>query len=148
MNGWSYAAGTLSGMLLSLVQALVPAFSKLPLYATFPAIAGAVLLVTVAVALLTEPTDRETLLRFYREVRPAGFWKPIADETGLAPEANATFRNDMMNVVIGIPWLIAMWLCPVYLVLHRFFEAGAAAAVVAVLSVVLYRTWYLRLTED
>ena len=148
INGWSYAAGTFSGMVLSLIQALVPAFSKLPLYETFPAIAGAVLLITVAVALLTEPTDRETLLRFYRQVRPAGFWKPIADETGLAREANAAFGNDMMNVVIGIPWLIAMWLCPVYLVLHRFAESGTAFAVVAALSVVLYKTWYLRLTED
>jgi len=69
----------------------VPAFSKLPLYETFPAIAGTVLLITVAVALMTEPTDHETLLRFYRQVRPAGFWKPVADETGLGRETNATF---------------------------------------------------------
>jgi Na+/proline symporter len=148
INGWAYAAGTLSGMVLSLIQALVPAFSKMPLYETFPAIAGTVLVITVAVALLTKPTDRETLLAFYRQVRPAGFWKPVADETGLAPEANATFRNDMMNVFIGIPWLFAMWLCPVYLVLHRFAESGIAFAVVAVLSAVLYKTWYLRITED
>ena len=148
INGWAYAAGTLSGMVLSLIQALMPAFSKAPLYETFPVIAGAVLIITVAVALLTEPTDRETLLRFYRQVRPAGFWKPVADETGLGREANATFQVDILNVVIGIPWLIAMWLCPVYLVLHRFNESGIAFAVVAVLSAVLYKTWYLRLTED
>lgn len=85
INGWGYAIGTLSGMLLSLIQALVPYFSKLPLYITFPAIAGGVCVITVAATLLTPPTDRTTLRSFYRNVRPAGFWKPIASEANLPP---------------------------------------------------------------
>ena len=149
INGWGYAAGTLSGMLVSLVQALVPRFSDLPLYVTFPAIAGAVLAVTIGVSLATPPTDRETLAKFYRDVRPAGWWGPISAASGAAAhQITHDFRVDLFNIVIGIPWLAAMWLCPVYLVLHRFAEAGAALGVVAALSVVLYRTWYLRLTDD
>lgn len=148
INGWGYAAGAFSGMALSLVQAMVPQFNGLPLYVTFPVIALAVLAITVAVSLKTPPTDPETLDKFYRQVRPAGWWKPVAIHTPLAPAARTEFRNDMMNVVLGIPWLAAMWLCPVYLVLHRFAEAGIAFGVVVVLSVILWRTWYCRLTEE
>lgn len=149
INGWGYAAGTISGMIISLIQALVPALNGLPLYITFPVIALAVLFITIAVSLCTPPTDSKTLDTFYRNVRPAGWWKPVAGETG-APMAEIVkrFRTDLINVVLGIPWLTAMWLCPVYLVLHRFTESGLALAVVLALSVVLYFTWYLRLEED
>lgn len=148
INGWGYAAGAFSGMALSLVQALVPLLNDQPLYYTFSAIVLAVLVITVVVSLKTPPTDHETLEKFYREVRPSGWWKPVAAKTGLAMAARNEFRNDILNVVIGIPWLAAMWLCPVYLVLHRFAEAGIAFAVVALLSAVLWRTWYLKLTEE
>jgi len=148
INGWGYAAGTLSGMTLSLIQALVPQFAALPLYVTFPIIALGVLVITVVVTLATPPTDRETLARFYREVRPSGFWKPVALDTGGNRAPAGEFRNDLLNVVIGIPWLVAMWLCPVYLVLHRFTESAAALGIVVALSAVLYKTWYLRLDVD
>jgi Na+/proline symporter len=148
VNGWGYAVGTLSGMILSLVQAFVPYFAALPLYVTFPAIAITVLVITLAVTLLTEPTDRATLLKFYGDVRPAGFWGPIAREAATAREAASAFRMDLLNVVLGIPWLIAMYLLPIYLVLHRFSEAGAAAIIVAVLTLALYKTWYQNLSDD
>jgi hypothetical protein len=120
----------------------------LPLHITFPAIALTVLVITVTVSLRTPPTDPATLDKFYHQVRPFGWWGPVAGKTGLAPAARAEFLNDPMNVVLGIPWLAAMWLCPVYLVLHRFTEAGAAFALTVTLSVVLWYTWYCRLTEE
>ena len=151
VNGWGYASGTIFGMLLSLVQAFVPFFSKLPLYVTFPAIAGAVLLITVVVTLLTEPTDKKTLLEFYSKVRPGGFWGPIAREVALSGVQNgpkSTAKLDAFNVIIGIPWIISMYLCPVYLILHRFPEAAITAGIVAVASAILYQTWYKTLSED
>ncbi len=147
VNGWGYAVGTISGMVLSLIQALTPQFARLPLYVTFPVIAGGVCAVTILVTLLTAPTDRATLLAFYRNVRPAGWWGPIAAEANLPPESS-TFARDLCNVVIGIPWLVAMWLCPVFVVLHRFTEAALTGGMVAVLSLVLYRTWYQTLDAE
>lgn len=41
---------------------------------------AATVVVTLAVALVTRPTDRRTLLDFYLRVRPGGFWGPIAVE--------------------------------------------------------------------
>lgn len=146
VNGWGYAVGTVSGMLLSLIQAFVPAFSQMPLYVTFPAIAGAVCLITIVVTLLTAPTDHATLMHFYHTVRPAGFWGPIAAEANL-PEIASDFRRDLINVALGIPCLIALWLCPIYLVLHRFTESLTALTVVIILSAILYKTWYKKLSE-
>ena len=152
VNGWGYASGTISGMLLSLVQAFVPCFSALPLYVTFPAIAGLVLLITIVVTLLTEPTDNETLLAFYTKVRPGGFWGPVAKaaaaSTAVTQGPKSTAKQDAFNVLVGIPWIISMYLSPVYLILHRFAEAGIAAAIVGVGSAILYKTWYRKLTED
>jgi len=150
LNGWGYAAGAVSGMLLSLIQAFVPYFAGLPLFVTFPAIVLLVLAITVAVMLLTEPTDSKTLRKFYAEVRPAGFWGAVARDLGpdSALPKRTPFLHDFGNVVLGIPWLIAMWMFPMYLVLHRFGEASIAAGIVLVISLILYRTWYRRLEED
>jgi Na+/proline symporter len=150
VNGQAYAAGAISGMGLSLVQALVPPFAKAPLYVTFPIIAGAVLVVTLAVTLLTEPTDEATLVRFYREVQPAGFWGPVARRVAeLDPEfrRHSPFSLDLVNVALGLPCLLAMYVAPIYLVLHRYDVAGGLAAVVAAGCVGLYFTWWRRLPQ-
>jgi len=146
MNGWGYAVGTLTGMFLSLIQALVPALSALPLYTTFPTIALGVMTVSVLVTLTTAPTDTATLKKFYLEVRPWGLWGPVAREAGMSQ--STTMAGDVASVLAGIPCLIALYLLPVYLVLHRFAEAGVAGAVVVVFSVVLYFVWYRRLENE
>ena len=47
-------------------------------------------LVWVVTALVTTPTDRATLLAFYRQVRPAGpGWKSVREETGLPPSPDS-----------------------------------------------------------
>ncbi len=147
LNGWGYAWGTIAGMVLSLLQALIPASAQWPLYITFPAIAGAVCLITVGVTYATAPTDRSVLLQFYKTVQPAGLWGPVAAEANL-PDIPRQFRKDMLNVMLGIPCLIAMWLAPVYLVLHRFQEAAAAALLMLLMCGILYFTWYRRLPEQ
>jgi Na+/proline symporter len=150
INGTGYAAGALAGMALSLIQAVVPSLAKAPLYLTFPIIAGAVLVITLVVALLTRPTDEETLVAFYRDVQPAGFWGPVARRVQeLDPDfrRHSPFSMDLVNVLIGLPCLLAMYVAPIYLVLHRYDLAGGLAAVVAVTGVALYFTWWRRLPE-
>ncbi len=151
LNGWGYAIGALSGIGLSMIQGVVPAFKTMPMYYTFPAILLLAFIITVIVTLVTEPTDEKTLRSFYTTVRPAGFWKPVAAQTanldGGTP-MKSTFGRDMLNVVLGIPWLSAMWMCPIYLVLHRMTEAVIAAVAVIALSLVLWQTWYRRLEEN
>jgi Na+/proline symporter len=153
LNGWGYASATLTGMALSLVQVLVPAFKDQPLYITFPIIVVAVKLVAWAVSICTEPTDMDTLKRFYRTVQPWGLWGPVARAV---QEEDPSFRRrshpagDLLNVALGLPCLLCMYTFPIYLILHRNLEAGALLAVTLTLGVALYFTWYrrLRMFED
>jgi len=69
-------------------------------------------------------------------VKVSGYAQPI------------TWHGHPGTVAAGIPWLMAMYLLPVYLVLHRFTEAAIAGCVVAVLSVVLYALWYRNLEQE
>ncbi|MEO8227667.1 MAG: sodium:solute symporter family protein [Gemmatimonadota bacterium] len=67
------------------------------------------LLITVAVTtvvwltvtLLTAPTDRETLVRFYRLVRPAGRgWGPVQAEAGVGPSPDSMAQS-LLGWVLG-----------------------------------------------
>jgi len=149
INGWGYAAGATSGMLLSLLQALVPSLTALSLFTTFPAILLSVLLITIIVSLATEPTDRATLRKFYQDVRPAGFWSPVVEDVkSEGVKIRSVAGRDFGNALLAMPWIIAMYMCPIYVVLHRLTEAAISGGIVAVLSVALYFTWYRKLDED
>lgn len=145
LNGWGYTAGTFSGMVLSLVQVLVPKLNAQPIYFTFPAIVTAVLLITVVVTLRTPPTEAATLRRFYRRVQPWGVWGPVAKQVH---ELDPSFARrtpvwrDLVNVAIGLPCLLAMYTFPIYLVLHRYGHAAVLLGVTVLLCYALYHTWY------
>src|SRR5260370_684910 len=80
LNGSGSAPGVLGGMALSLGQAVADTSlfsSPLPLYIGFPVIALASTIITITVALITQPTDMTTLEKFYENVQPAGAWSPV-----------------------------------------------------------------------
>jgi len=148
LNGAGYAAGTFTGMVLSLVQAIVPQLNAQPLYVTFPIIALAVLFVCVIVTLRTPATDRKVLMEFYRTVQPWGFWTPVAKQVKKHDrkfKRRSRPEGDLLNVVLGLPCLLAMYTFPIYLILHWYAVAGALFAVTLGLGVALYFTWYKRL---
>ena len=145
-NGWGYAAGTVGGILLSLVALLKP---DAPMYETFPPIVGGSLLAAVAVTLLTRPVSAEVLVAFYRTVRPFGAWGAVRSQTPL-PADEAAARSEsialaVLNTLLGIVAISGMYLFPMYLVGHWHGRAllclGAAVAAAAA----LYFTWYKRL---
>lgn len=149
INGWGYAAGATSGMLLSLLQALVPSLTSLSLFITFPVILLSVMLITIIVSLATEPTDRATLRKFYQSVRPAGFWGPIAAEVTMeGGKIRSSTGRDFGNAILAMPWIVCMYMCPIYAVLHRWHEAAISGGIVAALSTVLFFTWYCKLGEN
>jgi SSS family solute:Na+ symporter len=144
LNGWGYFAGTVTGMVLSLVQASNANLSGLPVYVTFPALAAMVMVVAIIVALLTPDTDPETLQRFYRDVQPAGAWGRVA---ALVRRDNPAFRKepfgiDLLNVCLAVPWLATLYTAPILLVTHQLAAAAVAGAVVLVLTVILAFTWW------
>jgi SSS family solute:Na+ symporter len=160
LNGWGYGVSTIAGMGLSLVQALGGfdaaaiglglAAGPMPLYVSFPLIAVAVLVVAIAVTLLTPPTDARVLAEFYRTVQPAGWWGAVDRRVRKADPAfrREPFARDLVNVLVGLPGLLALYHFPIYLVLHRYAETAVCLAVVAASAATLAFTWRLHLPAE
>jgi len=152
LNGQGYAAGVFGGMALSLIQAVLDttvfADSKIPLYIGFPVIAIASTLITIAVSMLTEATDMETLKNFYRKVQPAGAWRPAkAAVLAETPDfkKQSPFVRDAANVVISLIGITALYVSMLYLILHRLEIGFTLLATTLVSTVILYFTWYKHL---
>ncbi|MCU1288504.1 MAG: sglT 7 [Acidobacteria bacterium] len=151
LNGQGYAAGVFGGMALSLGQVFLEQtgiIEPLPLYVGFPVIAVASTAITIVVALLTEPTDIETLKNFYRKVQPAGAWQP-ARSAVLAEtpdfKKQSPFARDAFNTVVALIGITALYVSMLYLVLHRLEIGFTLLGTTLITIVILYFTWYKHL---
>ncbi len=105
-------------------------------------------LASIVACLLTPPDDIETLKRFYRNVRPWGFWGPVLDELRRddpAAQPNRNFALDMFNVANGIIWQFSLMVAPFCLVVRKWDTFWMSLGVLAVTSVIMKFTWYDRL---
>ncbi|MDP2984815.1 MAG: hypothetical protein Q8O92_15960 [Candidatus Latescibacter sp.] len=149
MNGWGYAAGTLGGILLSLIALFLPAA---PMYVIFPPIVIASLAACIIGSLVTPPVDSEIIVAFYRTVRPFGAWKPIRNIAGLLPE-EANKRSEsaaltVFNVLVGMAAITGYYLFPMYLVGHWHRYAFICLAVAVTATIILSVTWYRNLPRE
>lgn len=148
LNGQGYAAGVFGGMAMSLGQVFLEQFGviePLPLYIGFPVIAIASTLLTIVAAMLTSPTDKETLATFYRKVQPAGFWGPVKSDV-LAKDPGfkkqLSFSVELFNTVIAMIGITALYVSMLYLVLNRLSVGFGLLGVTLVTIIILYFTWY------
>ncbi|MFZ4627846.1 MAG: sodium:solute symporter family protein [Blastocatellia bacterium] len=104
VNAWCEVVAMVGSFLLS-VGFLV--FEKQGLFATSPATRLVLTVIATTIcwvlaAYLAPPTDRETLLAFYRAVKPAGpGWAPIRAEAGLTPEQLAATGDSLPLALLG-----------------------------------------------
>jgi Na+/proline symporter len=167
LNGIGYFAGMTAGVALALVMAkldwvlakLVEVWPQIettidqwmpflnPVY-LFPLL----LVVSGGASLLaswmTRPDDEQVLMRFYRQVRPWGFWKPVhkkvvAEDPSFV--STASFGRDMVNCTVGIAWQIALSALPVFLVIRQMQSFWISLAVVVATSLFLKVNWYDKL---
>jgi len=144
LNGWGYAAGTLAGILFSLIALFMP---ELPLYIVFPIITTASLSASIIVALASQPVEPEVLKNFYQTVRPFGLWKPLKkqlNETG-KPSSLISIKTGrvMANVLLGMIAILGLYIGPMYLVGHWFFKGSLCFGASLFAIALLYHTWYL-----
>jgi len=144
-NGWGFTAGVLTGIATALIQGIW--FPDARIWVYFPIVAGVNTVATVAFTLLTPPNDRATLKRFYRTVQPGGWWGPIAREVAAEDPGfrKESFARELFNTLVATPWIVALYLAPVFLMFRQWSKMGTWLAVAAALSVVLYFTWYKHL---
>ncbi|RNC84586.1 MAG: sodium:solute symporter [Balneola sp.] len=143
-----------NGFFWGMVGGLIPALTfrfifegVLDTY-TFPLM----LLISVIACLIgtftAPPVEEEVLKKFYKTVKPWGFWKPIHDKV-VAEDPNFVkntgFKSDMFNVVIGTIWQTALVIFPVYLVLMEAVPLAISIGIAIITSYILKKTWFDKL---
>jgi len=160
-NGYGYFWGMVSGIATSLILLLldelnlIPFLDNWPLPAnpnmnSFPFIFLNSIIGCIVATLMTKPESDEVLMKFYHNIRPWGFWKPIYEKVIKAdPQfaANKNFKRDMTNILVGITWQITLMATPVFLVIREFTSFGICVVILIITSVILKFNWWNKLEE-
>ena len=100
---------------------------------------------------LTQPDDEEVLKKFYMNVRPWGFWKPIYEKVKKEYpefERNKNFKQDMLNVIVGIIWQLSLIIVPIYMVIGKKIYMIIGIAILIITTIFLKFKWWDRLEEN
>lgn len=141
INAWSEVAAMVSSFLLA-VGFLVAQKSGYAVDATTQLLLSVALttIVWVVVTLVTPPIDRDTLVNFYRLVRPAGSgWKPVQEAAGVGPSPDS-----LASALLG--WVLGC--TAVYSALFgagSFLYGATAQGVVFTLAFAASSLWLVRL---
>lgn len=152
-NGFGFAAGTAAGILAALV---FNAALDWPLYASFPAVVGSALVISVATTLFTAPTAEDQLVRFYVQITPWGFWgrvKEAALRRGRLDEATASqiLRekiNDAIATCFALPFQVCVLLAAMTFMFHEWAKFTSFGIGAAVCAVGLYVFWFRNLRSE
>jgi len=150
---WRFnATGFFLGMLVGIVTAMI--FSVFipdaKLLNWFPVMFAVSLAGSIIGAYAWPPTDMATLKSFYSNVRPWGFWEPVkkavlADDPSF--QANKNFKLNMFNVVIGTMGQCCLTILPMYLVLSQKMPLLVTIGILAVIVIILKKTWWNKLKD-
>lgn len=153
LNGYGYFWGMLTGIVGALLLPVIKenfALSFNDLYA-FPFILLGSTSACIVGSLLTKPVDAEILKKFYRDVRPWGFWQPVyemcrAEDETITPNRNAA--RDLTNCGVGIIWQLMLVTIPVYVVLRNFTGVLTSVLILVGTTVFLKKFWYESLLRE
>ncbi|WP_340677084.1 sodium:solute symporter family protein [Paraglaciecola sp.] len=147
-NAYGYFWGMTSGLICSMILPLLLPDTH-PLMA-FPLLLLVSLFASVAGSLLTKVESDEVLCRFYRQVRPWGWWQPIKAKVLQADptfNANTHPMRDAVNIVIGMAWQISLVVTPIYLVLQQWDKMALALVATLITSTLLKFNWLDKLED-
>jgi Na+/proline symporter len=147
-NGFGYAGGTFVGMLVAIVMRFVIGdFTEMQMFFTT---AGVTFLGSIVISLFFPATDMETLKTFYIRTRPFGFWGPVrtlvAKDIDMAA-VNKENRRDIFSTFVAVPWMLFMGITPMLFVTKQWNYFGYAGAILLVLTVILYFSWFKHLNK-
>jgi SSS family solute:Na+ symporter len=116
INAWSEISAMVSSFVVAVGFFVAGrAGAQVPSHIALLLTVGATSVVWIAVTLLTRPTDRATLVRFYQQVRPAGpGWRPVRAAAALAPSPDS------------LPQQLLAWTAGCVFVYSALFAVGNA----------------------
>jgi solute:Na+ symporter, SSS family len=142
-NGHGYFWGMVAGLIAAMfIPLFVPQVHPLYLFPVFVAIS---LVGCIVGTYKYPPTDEETLISFYKNVRPWGFWKPIHDKVvERYPDfrRNKDFTRDMFNILVGVIAQTTLVILPFYVILGEYTSLMVTIAILIVCGVLLKKYWY------
>jgi len=147
---WRFnARGFYWGMMAGIIAALVFPFifSGLPLY-NWPLLFLISIIGCIAGTYSAPPTDIEVLKKFYKQVRPWGFWKPVHELVVAEDPAfvgNKRFKLDMFNVTIGIIGQLCLTILPMYFILWMKLPLIITIIILVIIAFILKKTWWNKL---
>ncbi len=149
MNGYGFSIGILAGMITALIfKAVAP--EGVTEYTMFMISSSASLIGTILGTLLTEPTDDETLQKFYNKTRPFGTWgrfkKNLDKNQQIAIDAEN--KRDIFSTFIAVPWQITLFLFMMSLIFKTWSTALILAVICGTLTIILYFSWYKHLSTN
>jgi SSS family solute:Na+ symporter len=108
INAWSEIAAMASSFLIALGFFIAQRNgAAIPAHVSLLLTVAATTVVWVTVTLITPPTDRPTLVSFYRLVRPAGpGWKSVRDDAGAGPSPDS-MPMSLLGWVLGCTFVYA-----------------------------------------
>jgi SSS family solute:Na+ symporter len=150
---WGMAAGISAALILPLLNLQIlhswPLINNFSLNA-FPLIFLASTAGCVIGSMSTPPDDWAVLKRFYKSVRPWGFWKPVHEKVVLDDpdfEGNRDLLKDIFNIIAGIIWQTSLVAFPVFLVLRDWTPFVIALGTMIITSVILKFSWWNKLKD-
>ncbi len=147
-NGMGYAFGMATGLIAALLsQAIIPDAAE---YLTFLFVIAVSTAGTIAGTFLGRPTDMDTLVAFYTRTRPFGFWGPVRRRCrpAFVEDVNRENRRDLLLLVPACFWQAGLFWLMTAIVVKQWASVGITAALLTVVSVILYRYWYRNLTTE
>ncbi len=108
INAWSEIAAMASSFLIAVGFFVAGKMgASIPSHVSLLITVAATTVAWVAVTFLTPPTDRQTLIAFYRLVRPAGKgWESVRAEAGVGPSPDSLPMN-LLGWVLGCTFVYA-----------------------------------------
>ncbi len=149
LNGYGYFWGMIIGILMALI--MPRAFPELSPLNAFPFILVGSTIACILGSLLTKPDDEQVLKKFYSQVRPWGFWKPIHDKVMKENpdfQKNQDFKRDMVNIIIGIIWQTCLVALPIYIVIKEQVPGITAFIILVITSIFLKKHWLNKLKDE
>ncbi len=156
-NGYGYFWGMMTGIGAALILPLLKLsfLAHWPLVNNFnmnalPVIFFISLAGSIAASLLTKPENDETLISFYKNVRPWGFWKPVKEKVlAVDPSfaVNKDFPRDMFNITVGIIWQCSLVAFPIFLVIREWLPFILSVGVMIITTLILRVTWWKKLSN-
>ena len=148
-NAYGYFFGMIAGVIAALSYSFI--FPGLSSMNSFPVILAFSTIASIIASLLTKPDNEETLKKFYKQVRPWGFWDPIYNKVILDDPSfkkNTGCARDLSNVAIGVVWQTALRLIPIFLLVFCYKSFWSAILIAILTTYILKKNWYDKLEDD